>query len=347
MKKLILASAVAALSVTAAQAAPTIYGKAFLTLDANKTKTEDSAGATTEDTSRTRLNSNGSRIGFKGSEALNSNLDLVYQLEYGVDIDSGTKKELVRDDTGSVVLDANGNPTYENVKRDQFYSRDTYLGLSHKQYGTLLAGRLKAIDGQVDYANVTQGGIVGGDNVMASFDAPRADNALAYISPKYNDIQFLGMYVMEEDVVDHDIWGVGVKYEPKNAPYKGGATYIQQGNFKAARISGAYDLNLTGKPVTLGALYQLTKDDAAKEHAVTVSGEMEVFGPWTGYAQGDYVKNVAGDEDRDLYRIALGGKYGFSKSTIGHIYGAYLQDKDDNGTDVKQFGVGGGLEYKF
>lgn len=33
MKKLVLATAVAALSVTAAQAAPTVYGKAFLTLD--------------------------------------------------------------------------------------------------------------------------------------------------------------------------------------------------------------------------------------------------------------------------------------------------------------------------
>ena len=33
MKKLLLATAIAALSVSAAQAAPTIYGKAFVTMD--------------------------------------------------------------------------------------------------------------------------------------------------------------------------------------------------------------------------------------------------------------------------------------------------------------------------
>lgn len=39
MKKLALATAVAALSVSAAQATPTVYGKAFLTIDANNTDT--------------------------------------------------------------------------------------------------------------------------------------------------------------------------------------------------------------------------------------------------------------------------------------------------------------------
>ena len=34
------------------------------------------------------LTSNTSRIGFKGSEALNANTDVVYQLEYKIDIDA-------------------------------------------------------------------------------------------------------------------------------------------------------------------------------------------------------------------------------------------------------------------
>ena len=106
-----------------------------------------------EHSSTTALNSNSSRIGVKGAERLTTNTDLVYQLEYRVDIDSD--------------------------KQRNFESRDTYLGLSNKQYGTVLAGRLSTIDGMVDYANVASGGVVGGDGVLSTFDAPRASNAIA------------------------------------------------------------------------------------------------------------------------------------------------------------------------
>ena len=173
MKKLVLATAVAALSVTAAQAAPTVYGKAFLTLDlkdgdTDVTTVNHTTGVSTTtssdwDDTRSQLNSNASRIGIRGSEALTANTDVVYQLEYGVDVDANT---------------------------DQFYSRDTYLGLSNKQYGTLLAGRLKAIDGRVDYANVTEGGVMGGDNVLASFDSPRANNTFAFAYIEFKRVVF-------------------------------------------------------------------------------------------------------------------------------------------------------------
>ena len=72
MKKLLLATAVAALSVSAAHAAPTVYGKALVTVDYSDF----------DDESTTKLNSTASRIGFKGAEALTANTDLVYQLEY-------------------------------------------------------------------------------------------------------------------------------------------------------------------------------------------------------------------------------------------------------------------------
>ena len=49
LKKLLLATAIAALSVSAANAAPTVYGKAFLTLDYVSTD-YDAANKTDEDT---------------------------------------------------------------------------------------------------------------------------------------------------------------------------------------------------------------------------------------------------------------------------------------------------------
>ena len=351
MKKLLLASAVAALSITAAQAAPTVYGKAFLTLDLNDGDTDYTNVVTTtvngtstvatvngsrSEEGRSKLNSNASRIGLKGSEALTQNTDLVYQLEYGVDVD------------------ANDNG------KDQFYSRDTYLGLSNKQYGTLVAGRLTAIDDYVNYANVTAGGVLGGDNVLASFDGPRANNTFAYFSPERNGLQFLAMYAMDEfdnkttsfEVdgtnveLDRDVFGVGAKYEPANAPYKVGATYIQGGDdLRAVRVSGAY----AASPVlTLGGLYQNTDyDEEKKENAFTVSANYKVAQtPWTTYGQLDFVDNVAGDKDSEKQRVAVGGKYAFNKATTGHVYGAYLK-REIAGVDADAYGIGGGIEYKF
>lgn len=311
MKKLLLAAAVAALSTVAAQAAPTVYGKAFLTVDL--------AQGDAAQTERAQLNSHSSRIGFKGSEALSAQTDLVYQLEYGIDIDA----------------DKNRN----------FKSRDTYLGLSNKQFGTVLAGRLTAIDDMVNYADVTAGGVLdveggNGAGLLASFDAPRANNAIAYVSPNYNGLNFLGMYAMDEKTGDErDIFGVGAKYET-NA-FNAGGTYIQAGDLKVARVSGSYNVT---PAITAGALYQI-KDigNDNKENALTVSGTYKVAQtPWTAYTQVDLVDNYGNQKDLEAQRLAIGGQYAFNKNATGHVYGSYLNRKDDDA-----IGVGAGIEYKF
>ena len=71
-----------------------------------------------------------------------------------------------------------------------------------------------------------------------------------------------------------------------------GASYIQAGDFKSARVSGNYAVS----PIlTVGALYQNVDygtDD--NENVFTLSGEMATATPWTAYAQGDVVSNIAG-----------------------------------------------------
>lgn len=316
MKKLLLATAVAALSVSA-QAAPTVYGKAFLSVDY----------IDNENGKATSLTSNTSRIGLKGSEALTANTDVVYQLEYRVDVDQRGARN--------------------------FESRDTYLGLANKQYGTLLAGRLTAIDAHVDFANVTNGNIVGrsGDLPLTAFTNKRIDNAFAYISPNYNGVTFLGMYGIDSsddgaaDGLSDGGWGVGAKYTPAGQAFRAGASYIQSGDLKAARVSGAFDVS---PALTVGALYQNTKGLAGgsqKENLLTVSGEMKTATPWTAYAQGDFVKNLNGSNSstNDQTRVTVGGKYAFNKAATGHVYASALDPKSGD----TQYGVGTGLEYKF
>ena len=356
MKKLLLATAVAALSVSAAHAAPTVYGKVLLTtdyVDGNLTVKQDGDKLIDEDYSTTQLNSTGSRIGFKGAEALTANTDVVYQLEYGVDVDENSP---------------------------QFKSRDTYLGLSNKQYGTFVAGRLSAIDDNINYATQTVGlydsyntgfsieaadeetadilGVDKGETVklgLASWDGYRIDNAFAYFSPSYNGMQFMAMYALDGDrdnsdaSLDQEGYGVGVKYEPSNQPFRAGATYIKSGDFSTARLSGAFDVNAA---TTLGALYQVTDlDEDKNENLFTLSGSYAIPATkWKAYAQGDIVKNISGLDGLDGSRFVVGGKYGFNAATTGHLYTGYSKieaSEDGFDLDASGFGLGAGLEYKF
>ena len=370
MKKLLLASAVAALSVSAAHAAPTVYGKAFLTVDASNTKTTYKSGIvqTPEDINTSGLNSNSSRIGLRGSEALTADIDVVYQLEYGINIDSGddTVSQVVgvkpKYQSGNVVLDNNGQVQYEpvfgdkKVKKDQFYARDTYLGLAHKQYGTLLAGRLTTIDDNVDFASVLEGNNVG--DIGPDFSAQRANNAFAYVSPEYNGAQFLAMYAFDSDtdkggLADKDQYGIGATYS--TGPINAGASYIAYGKNNHLRLSGNYAVSPT---LTAGALYQISKFDevnSKKENTLIVSGEMKTATPWTAYGQVALIKNVKGKNDKSM-GVGVGGKYAFNKATTGHLYAGYVNSERKNVTirDIRYdsskntgFGVGAGLEYKF
>ena len=103
MKKLLLAAAVTTLSLSAAQAAPTLYGKLNVSVDSY-----DNGKDTV-----TELNSNASRLGVKGEEKLTEQLSAVYKAEWEVDVDGGD---------------------------EVFKKRDIFAGLKWANLGNLKAG---------------------------------------------------------------------------------------------------------------------------------------------------------------------------------------------------------------
>ena len=129
MKKLLLATAIAALSVSAANAAPTVYGKAFLAADYVNAEFDGPAG-NMYDEDTVEINSHASRIGFKGSEAMTANTDVIYRLEYGTSLDGD-------------------NATFSN--------RDTYLGINNKQFGEFRAGKNQSTLARIDNVVVNEG----------------------------------------------------------------------------------------------------------------------------------------------------------------------------------------------
>ena len=379
MKKIAIASAIALASITAAHAAPTVYGKAFLTLDYVSTD-YDASNKKDEDTFK--LTSNQSRIGFKGDDDLTDTTKLIYQLEYQINPDDDSQ---------------------------QFKSRNTYVGLAHNTLGTVLAGRhdtpLKLVQNKVDVFNDTLFDManagVSGEN--------RANNVLAYQSPALvgMPVTFMAATALSENDTDGN---VVITPEQKAVPaivakdgtelvkaipakpavyrdrkvkdngYSLSLAYDQNGLY----LGGAYDKDMGANNVntgvidntwrlvagvdmgkmnmvsglTLGALYQQSQyydnysivnnnrvnKASEDEKSWLISGKYKVGAtPWAVKAQYVNTTDEKGVKDNDVNEIAVGGEYAFNKATTGHIYAGQISR--DNYKDETI--VGTGIEYKF
>ncbi len=78
MKKTLIALSLAALS-TAAVADVTLYGQIKAGVEVTKTKVKNGPGNTTKSHTKTQIADFGSRIGFKGHEAIGNNLKAIYR----------------------------------------------------------------------------------------------------------------------------------------------------------------------------------------------------------------------------------------------------------------------------
>ena len=329
MKKLLLATAIAALSVSAAQAAPTIYGKAFVTVDYEDI--ESNVG----DSDSLQINSHASRIGFKGSEAMTANTDVIYQLEYGVDIDA--------DDSRT------------------FASRDTFLGLNNKKFGEFRFGRNQSSLDRINNVVTADGGywdnLGDTDNMV---DSGRVDNSMIWTAPKYQGLplQVSAMYAADEDDNSGDGFGIAAMFD-QGTGFTAGVAYdkdLNLGNGNYAQtgdiIRGTATVDLSkfaAVPVTLGALYQVADIDDAdkKEKGFVVSAAMGLQNfakPATVYAQYNNTSNLRGADGVDSDQIVVGGKYFYQPNMIMH---AYAGQNDSDRFETKTLAIGGGLEYKF
>ena len=344
MKKLLLASAIAALSVSAANAAPTVYGKIFLTADYVDEEFDSSVvGVDDYNEDGVQINSQGSRIGFKGSEPMTANTDIVYQLEYGIDVDG--------DD----------NQTFKN--------RDTYLGINNKSFGEFRAGKNQSTTDYINNVIVNEGywdnlGSTKLDEeqkvaALNMADSGRIANSIVWKAPKFEGVpvEFAAMYANDDDITgdNQSGWGVSAMFD-QGAGYTLGLAYEDDLNLKGSMIRGTGTLDLatfnSGFPVTVGALYQEADYDYGdkKEKGYVVSAQMGLTNfakPATIYAQYNNTSDLDGVNGWDSDQIVVGGKYYYQKNMIAHAY--IGQNDADFGSDgdAKVFAVGGGLEYKF
>ncbi|MBS9779636.1 MAG: porin [Moraxellaceae bacterium] len=316
MKKLLLVSAVAALSVTSAYAATGVYGK----VGADLRYSEDG---------NVSLDNNGTRLGVKGATPVTANTNAIYQAELGLTVDP-----------------KNGDGTDISI-------RDTYVGLSNKAAGTVMAGRLTTIDDNVNFTNPSD---YWNSGYQASFDGNRVNNAIAYASPNFGGFQGLAMYQVGDSkngaeckadanpsCTEGGTFGVAGKYETEQ--FKAGASYIDLKNGgNVVRVSGA--VNVVPQ-VELSAGYQTMDFDTngkEKENSYIVAAKYDVpNSPAAAYIEYDGVESAGGTKDNDNSIVSLGGTYDFNKAVSGRAYVGF----EDPEQGDKSYGIGTGLTYKF
>ncbi|WP_201608492.1 porin [Psychrobacter okhotskensis] len=361
MKKLFLATAIAALSVSAANAAPTVYGKAFVTADyVNAEFDANNNSKYDRDEDTLEINSNSSRIGIKGSEAMTANTDVIYRLEYGTRVDGDS---------------------------DGFKNRDTYLGFVNKQFGEVRAGKNQSTLDYVNNVITADSGYwdnLGGNKLESNkeqgglnmADSGRIASSIIWKAPKYNGLPLALalMYSSDEDNGNSDDgFGASLMFD-QGTGFTAGVAYDKDQNIDGDIIRGTATVDL-GKyiaaPVTLGALYQVAdfdyEGDSEKEKGFILSAAMGLTNfarPATIYTQYNNTTNLDGVDNADSDQIVVGGKYFFKDNIIMHAYAGMnsaenvstkAADIDVDGKDVMRattgdadvFVVGTGLEYLF
>ena len=336
MQKKIIALAVAGLvsGVAFAQSNVTVYG----VVDANYTysKGPDYKWNGIDDGGLS-----GSRIGFKGEEALGNGLKAVFTLEYGTRVDDRAPDA------------ANGALTN---------ARQSFVGLSGN-FGSVTAGRQYApsymyIGGSVasDVTSVYPTNMYYGQmTTVQTGGGSRWDNSIVYQSPVWSGFDFRAIYAFGEqsgtnavtppnknyDLTDSNRYGIGAKYS--NGPvYLMGVyqaimdddTVGSTGN-KGWSVGGAYDF----KVVKLFANYTREKDNAAaarKETLWSLGVGIPVSSAGTvnvEYAQ--YKNNNLADENKSK-GFGVGYVHNMSKRTT--LYGTISRISNDDRLALGGFG---------
>ena len=294
MNKSIISAAIAAAMLTpagAAMAETRVYGQLHASYDVL-----DADGPGVK--SINSVSSNSSRIGVKGSAELTAGLKAIYQAEWGID-------------TGG----ASGSATDTfGTKKSTFSNRNQVVGLAGG-FGAVIVGRydtpFKTVGRKADLFWSTQLGQNRSVTNPGNWDI-RANNVVAYQTPKMGGFQGLGAYIT--DIAGSD-------------------------DNTAVSVNGFYNAG----PIMLGAGYEKHNLDVivpggADRSAVRLMGSYKVGGAKVvGYYQDEDNDTAAlGTPDATVWGI--GAAYKIGAGTIKGQY--YARDNDGTNADPDLIAVG-------
>ena len=346
-KSLIALAAIAASGAAMAQSSVTVYG--IVDTSVGYVKGAESVSGMMNGGNAT------SRLGFKGVEDLGNGLKAEFVLEGGVSPDNGGE--------------------------DFNFQRQSTIGLSSADFGQIRLGRaLTASYNAVSRYDVF--GTVGLGSTLAYSDtqlgyAPRSNNMLSYISPKFAGFGFGVDYGFGEQKKNSQNRYVGFGATYDNGPLSLGLGYDKQNNglgqyndfadenLKTWHLGGSYDFQV----VKVAAFYKQTKytELTTSESFKLKTWNLGVSAPVgaAGVVKAAYNNYKISDSNIKAQQFSLGYVHNLSKRTA--LYGTYsfLKNKGDenlitnlngsigaaalteNGNDHKLKGIQVGIRHNF
>ncbi|MCO7188875.1 MULTISPECIES: porin [unclassified Pseudoalteromonas] len=284
-----------------------VYGKANLSIQSS----DEGEGSFTE------VKSNASRFGFKGSEKLDSGLEVIYKLEFQVDVSDADSKG----------------------EDDNITARNQYVGLKGN-FGEVVIGRndtaFKQSQGKLDLFNDLEADI---KNLFKGEN--RLGDSISYKSASFNGFKVLGTFIAEDSTEGENGFSAALTYgdaKLKNTKfYAAVATDSEVKGYDAVRFS------VQGKVADfkLGAMYQMQeKVDGSDEADGYMVNAAYGFGANTLKLQYQVIDFDKGDK---VDGISVGIDHKLSKAA--KLYAFYSSVDEDNG--VEEDYLGAGIEYKF
>lgn len=324
MKRALFAAAIVVISShsLAETANANIYGNFDISYDSidTGTPTRGASGATSN-----RVSSNTSFIGMKGTVDAGDGMSAIWQVESLINVGDSA---------------ANGTTNGVNSGIGYLGNRNTYAGLKHDSYGTVLAGRYdtpyrlstRRLD-LFDRGIADNRSILGGSNVAAksAFDG-RQDQVVAYISPGIQGVTAMAAHVNLNPTVNvsgpyqgnaisvaawYDVNGLfaALAYEKHNLQNSTTSGYL--GNEHAARLGLGY----TQQDVfAVGFVVESTRDDLGAgatdlygHNAYYLSSKLNVGATGAVKAAFTSAGNSGNTANTGARQYSLGYDYGLSK----------------------------------
>ncbi len=315
MKNLLLSTTVASLLALspAAFAKGPIDGKIYGKVNVSVVNTDTNSGDMWE------LNSNASRIGFKGATEISDGLEVFYKAEFEVCVDDGDCK-------------------------GQTFSQRNIMGGIRGGFGSMLAGKhdspTKLAQEKIDLFNDLEG------DIKNTFEGEnRLSNIVAYSTPKVSGLQATLAMIPGEDTTTDNGLADGISY---SLSYSANDLYIAIAGDQdidsqdLLRIVSQYKMDA----LKLGFMYQQNEknDGSLDESGYFISAAYKVD-QLTYKAQFGTVENdITGDEEQTF---SLGADFKLGKKTKAFVFYTDNSDSIVSGADKDETSFGLGLEHKF
>ena len=296
-----------------------IDGKVYGKVNVSVVNTDTHSGDAWE------LNSNASRIGFKGATEISDSLEVFYQAEFEICVDDGDCK-------------------------GQTFKQRNIMGGIRGSFGSVLAGKhdslTKMAQKKIDLFNDLEG------DIKNTFEGEnRLSNIVAYSTPRVSGFEAtLAMIPAENKDVDGDgnkDTGLadGISY---SVTYQANDLYVAVAGDQdidgqdLVRIVSQYKINA----LQLGVMYQQNEknDGSLDESGYFFSAAYKVDNITYKAQFGSIEDDMDGDEEDTL---SLGADYKLAKNTKAFVFYTDNSDSSVDGSQSDETTFGIGLEHKF